>query len=300
MAAEALTHRPDPCPDAETLAAYLDGRLTQGEREDVTAHVADCDDCGFVVTEAAQMPSPAAQLEPEPASVRRRWWASKPVVWSSSMGGALAAAAMVWLAVGSGWLRSSSDSAALQALVAAVGSERTVDARLTGGFAYGPLRGAVRSGDSSAVLVSPDVRIAAARVEKETMDRRTPEALRLLGLAHLVTGDIARAVPVFEEAVNRSNPDPKALNDLAAAYLMRAERGNQPQDFAKALTMADRALKADGHLAAAWFNRATALERLSLVGEARGAWRDYLKVDDQSGWASEARRHLERLESESR
>jgi tetratricopeptide (TPR) repeat protein len=292
VAAEALTHRLEPCPDAETLAAYLDGRLAQDERERVTQHVADCDDCYFVVTEAAQMPSTAAQLEPEPVRLRRRWWASQPVVWSSSVGGALATAAMVWVAVGGGWLRLSSDSAALRSLVAAVGSERTVEARLTGGFEYGPLRGPVRSGDVS--VVSPDVRISAARVEKEEIGRRTPHALRRLGLAYLVTGDIARAVNALEAAADHASPDPLVLSDLSAAYITRAMRTNQPQDFTKALAAADRAVKADSKMAEAWFNRAYALERLSLP-EARDAWVDYLKVDDQSGWADEARQHLRSL-----
>jgi tetratricopeptide (TPR) repeat protein len=296
VAAEALTHRLSACPDAETLAAYLDGRLDRGERERVTAHAADCDACCFVVMEVAQVPSTVAPtIEPAPVSAGRGWWASKPVVWSSSIAGALATAAMVWFAVGGGWLASSSDSATLQALVAAVGNERTVEARLTGGFAYGPLRGAVRSGELSAVPVSPDVRIAAARIEKETLGRRTPEALRLLGLAHLVTGDVARAVPVLEEAVNRPSPDPKALSDLAAAYLVRAARGNQPQDLAKALAAADRAVKADSSLIEAWFNRAYALDRLSLGAEARDAWEEYLRLDEQSAWADEARQHLQRL-----
>ena len=64
--------------------------------------------------------------------------------------------------------------------------------------------------------------------------------------------------------------------------------------------MADRAVKADNRLAEAWFNRALALERLAMVGEARGAWSDYLKVDDRSEWAAEATRHLERLGAEGR
>ena len=303
MAAEALTHRPVACPDAETLAAYLDGRLEQGERGDVTAHIADCETCYFVVTEIAQIAAPApVNVEPVP-SPAPPWWKSRPVVWSSSMAGALATAAMVWLAVSGGWLSPSSNSVAVKqsmalqaALVAAVGNERLVEPRLTGGFAYGPLRGTVlRSGELTAVPVSPDVRIAAARIEKEELGRGTPQALRMLGLAYLVTGDVVRAVRVLEEAVNQPNPDPRALNDLAAAYLVRAARGNPPQDLAKALAAADRAVKADTGLLEAWFNRASALDRMSLGTEARDAWEEYLRLDGQSAWADEARSHLQRL-----
>jgi tetratricopeptide (TPR) repeat protein len=301
VAAEALTHRLEPCPDAETLGAYLDGRLAQDERARVTAHVADCDDCYFVVTEAAQIPSTAAELEPELITVRRKWWESKAVVWSSSFAGALATAAMLWLAVGGDWLKSRADTAAMRkslalqaALVAAVGNERLVEPRLTGGFAYGPLRGTVRSGQSFVARVSPDVRIAAAQIEKEDLANRTALTLRALAAAKIALGDVEAAVTALEAGADRPTPDPRTLSDLAAAYIIRATRMNQPQDFTKAVTAADRAVKADPKLAEAWFNRAYALERLSLP-EARDAWADYLKVDDRSGWADEARQHLQRM-----
>ena len=303
MAAEALTYRPDGCPDAETLAAYLDGHLNRDERERITEHVSGCETCYFVVTEIAQTAAPAqVNVEPVGSSPTPPWWKSKSVVWSSSIAGALATAAMVWLAVSGGPLSSSPDSVsrkqslALQAaLVAAVGNERIVEPRLTGGFAYGPLRGPVRSGESIVAHVSPDVRIAAARIEKQELGRGTPQALRMLGLAYLVTGDVVRAVRVLEEAVDQPDPDPRALNDLAAAYLVRAARVNQPQDLAKALAVADRAVKADAGLLEAWFNRASALDRMSLGTEARDAWEEYLRLDGQSAWADEARSHLQRL-----
>jgi tetratricopeptide (TPR) repeat protein len=361
MVAKGLTRRLDACPDSETLAAYLDGRLEQDERECVTAHVADCDTCYFVVAEIAQTATAPVNVEPDEsspapqwwksrpvvwwssiagalattamqrdqlsASTGRRSWASKPVVWSSSVAGAsvagaLAAAAMLWLAVSGGWLWSRSNSAAVEsnsaavessspavesnlaavkqslalqaALVAAVGNERLVEPRLTGGFAYGPLRGTVRSGQSFVVHVSPDVQIAAAQIEKEDLANRTALTLRALGAAKMALGDIYGAVTVLEGAADRPMPDPRTLSDLAAAYIIRATRTNQFLDFMKALAVADRAVKADPKLAEAWFNRAYALEQLSRV-EARDAWAEYLKVDDQSGWADEARQHLRAL-----
>jgi tetratricopeptide (TPR) repeat protein len=288
------------CPDLETIAAYLDGRLSERERAQVTEHLAGCETCYFVMTEAGQMASgPTLASEASPDSAKHRRW-SRPVVWSSSMAGALATAAMVWLAVGGSWFTASPDSAALQALVAAVGSERTIEARLTGGFAYGPLGGEVRSGDGSPTSQSPDVRIAAAQIEKEASTDRSPQALHILGVSYLVTGNVGRAVAALEQAVDPANPDARTLSDLAAGYLVRGTRNKQPEDMAKGLAAADRALKADSRLAEASFNRALALEKLSLAGEARGAWGDYLKVDGRSEWATEARRHLQRLGVEER
>ena len=143
--------------------------------------------------------------------------------------------------------------------------------------------------------MSPDVRIAAARIEKEAIAHRTPQTLKSLGIAYLVMGDINRAVPVLEEAADQRSSDPRILSDLSAAYLVRAAHNNQPQDFAKALAATERAAKTDPRVAEALFNRALALEALSLREQAREAWQEYLRVDSKSGWAEEARTHLKAM-----
>jgi tetratricopeptide (TPR) repeat protein len=290
VAAEALKPTVNECPDLETLAAYLDGRLRGRERERVTGHLAGCESCYFVFSEAAQTHVTAT---PETITAWERWraWLSRPkMIWGSAAA-TLATAASIWLVIGTAILqRLPTMSPELQALVAAVGTDRTVEPRLTGGFAYGPLRGAVRSGAAS-TSVSPDVRIAAASSEKEAMAHRTPRALHSLGVAYLVMGDVDRAVPVLEEAGDQGAADARLLTDLSAAYLVSASRGKE-QDFAKALAAADRAVKAEPRLAEALFNRAYALEHLSRVDEARQAWQEYLKIDSSSGWVAEARSHL--------
>jgi tetratricopeptide (TPR) repeat protein len=305
VAAEALTHRPDACPDPETLAAYLDARLTQDERERVTEHVADCDDCYFVVTEAAQMRAmpaeqiPAAEtLEVESVSatiVKPKWWPSKSAVWSSAAG--LAAAASLVLAIGTGTVTWRGNSSHLRALIAAVGADRTFEARLSGGFEYGPVRGPVRGSDGAPT--SPDVRIAIASIEKEAVRRQTAQNLHELGAAYLVAGDVAHAIATLENTANRTNTA-TALSDLAAAYLVRGVRENRPQDLSRALAMATQAVQRDASMREALFNRALAFDHLSMFDDARQAWQAYLRADDQSGWAAEARIHLQRLGGDQR
>jgi CHAT domain-containing protein len=282
------------CPDLETIAAYLDGRLSDRERARITAHLAECEECYALFRESAQ-----THLEDVDRVVSMRTWRERlprpRVLWSSSAA-VMATAAAVWLVVGAPErfsLRPSDRE--LQALVAAVGTNRTIEGRLVGGFAYGPLRSVTRAGEPSTPSVAPDVRIAAAQIEKTAAAQRTPKAVHTLGIAYLVTGEVGRAVPLLEEAAEGAKGDARVLSDLAAAYLARAERSNQPQDFARAVTMADRALKADPHLAEASFNRAYALERLSLADQARNAWLDYLKVDSSSEWAAEARSRIAAL-----
>lgn len=295
MSAEATKQQLGECSDLESIAAYLDGRLSIREREQMAAHLADCDDCAFIFSEAAQT-RVTANIEHD--GVVSRWWQwiARPVVWWPAAA-AIAMAAVVMVTGASVLFMRRATSTELQALVSAVGTDRTVEPRLTGGFAYAPVRGVVRGPDTRVPTASPDVRIAAAVLEKKAVARRTPTALDSLGIAYLVVGDIERAVQVLEEAAERARPNAQVLSNLSAAYLVRGRQNNQPQDFPKALAMADRAVKANPTLAEASFNRALALECLSLADQALGAWRDYLTIDDRSAWADEARSHLHRLDA---
>jgi tetratricopeptide (TPR) repeat protein len=143
--------------------------------------------------------------------------------------------------------------------------------------------------------LSPDVRIAAAEIEKVTTRQQSAEAQQARGIAALIVGDIDRAVKVLEDAAAQSPSNARILNDLAVAYLVRGQRTNQAEDPSKALATVNRALSADRSLQEAWFNRAYALERLSMTNEARDAWQAYLTIDDRSGWADEARVHVRAL-----
>jgi len=81
------------CPDLETIGAYLEKRLGRTERAHVTEHLADCERCYFIFSEAAQV-KPAGPVEP--AGWRERLL--RPVVmWPSA--GALVAAAAAWLII---------------------------------------------------------------------------------------------------------------------------------------------------------------------------------------------------------
>jgi tetratricopeptide (TPR) repeat protein len=276
------------CPDLESIAAYLDGRLSDPERARITEHLASCEECYALFSESAQ-----THVVPEKRTTNERiwrgWFPAPRLAWASA-GAALAVAASVLWLVTSGREVPREPSFQLQSLVAAVGTDRPIEARLSGGFAYGPLRGPVRSGGTA--LVSPDVRIAAAQSEKALGAKRTPTTLHALGVAYLTIGDIDRAVPVLEQAVGGLVQNAEMLSDLSAAYLARGDRDNKEQDYSNALAFANRAVEVDHGLAEALFNRALALERLSLAYDARVAWNEYLKIDDQSGWAGEAREHL--------
>ena len=283
------------CPDPEVLAAYLAGRLPETERAAVTEHLADCADCYAVFIASAR------------EYRGRRWeWAERiwrAVVEASGWSKAVVVTAALGTATASltfflrpqlltQWWPGRSE---LTELVAAVGTERTIEPRLTGGFAYGPLHGPVRGGERTEERLSPELRIAALTLEKRVQGRRDPSSLAAYAAAELVTGQADRAVSALEEAAQLAPKNARVQNDLSAAYLVRSKEKPGLEDLNKALTAATAAIEADPSLPEARFNLALVLEGLSRRNEARKAWEAYLKNDSKSPWAREAKGHLDTL-----
>src|SRR5688572_1180686 len=138
------------CPSLETIGAFVDGRFKDREREVVADHLASCETCYFVFSEAARTrvvaPFDSAQGRQPQAEVVR--FTPRKRSWQIMAG--LAAAAMIVLAVNVwGPFGANGDERALSGLVTAVGTARTFEPRLTGGFAYAPVRGPVRGANDA-------------------------------------------------------------------------------------------------------------------------------------------------------
>ena len=324
-----------PCPDPEVLAAWIDQGLGAADRAQLEAHLATCEDCRALVAlvletqDAIGESSRSGPLrsnvyeEPGRTSDHR---IPVPLVrrWTIGAGLAAAAALLIILQAHAWWTRRNSGAGRLGAtrtshddrgadsklagLVDAVARERTVEARLTGGFRHSPLRAPVRSGGSSAergpqrghragVQTADNWALYAAAGKIRKDSTRDPDAINLhaLGLAHLLLGDHLAAVDALEAAVARKPHSASFHSDLAAAYLSRAHRLQQPDDLARALRAAERAIADDESLLEPYFNRALALERLFLDDAAVRAWDQYLDRDPSSAWAEEARTHVRLL-----
>jgi tetratricopeptide (TPR) repeat protein len=180
-------------------------------------------------------------------------------------------------------------------LVVAVGSDFDVEPRLSGGFRPGREPARRRGLSAGTRDLSPDVRIAIARIEKELTDHRTAQNVHYLGVARLVTGEIDKSVAALEDASREVANDPSLMSDLAAAYLVRGSTAGRREDIAKAASQAEKATLASPSFAEAFFNRGLAFEALSLQRDARDTWERYLQLDSRSAWADEARRHMRAL-----
>jgi CHAT domain-containing protein len=293
-------------PDLETLSAYVDGRLVHRVKADVEAHLASCEPCLDLVSDLMAMGDgvdgleahgeasvsghghqPAALIRPG-SPFRRRWLRTAVVA------GTLAATLLVAVQLRQ---RSQPDSltAAVAPLVDAVGAERLLEPRLTGGFRFGPLRANVRGGaeDNLALLA------VAGRLQQSAKQADDAATQQAWAMAELLLGRYDNAVSTLEYLVQRDGNDARAWANLSAAHLGRAAGLDRADDLPRALDAAEHALALDPALPEARFNQGLALRALSLSDRAIVAFREYLEIDPDSGWAAEARRHLDELSAAS-
>jgi CHAT domain-containing protein len=296
---ESPTLRPTIHPDPALIAAHVDRRLTGDEAARMDAHIAGCQDCYEIYTETVRFGLAEEEAEGvRRTAVRAGEWARRSRFLVTA---GLAAAAALVLGVGLFFLRvraPGTPGPLVAELARSIGDRRFIEPRLTGGFQYGRLV-ILRSAEAPKGLDAqpPAVLAAVAHIREKAEGDTSPDALGALAATYLVSGDVAAAVQALESATSQKPDDPRLLSDLAAALLVRAARTDEPADIPKALESAERAIVLKDAPTEAWFNRALALERLHLTDAAKKAWQDYLDRDATSGWADEARQHLETLRS---
>ena len=170
---------------------------------------------------------------------------------------------------------------------------RSLEPRLSGGFAWAPFRASARDGSPGSGVHSPVLGSALTTLRgASTQVSRHSE-----GIAQLLAGHPRRALSSLTVAAEQSN-DPAVWSDLAAVLYEIAVRDEAPDLLADALAASDRALSRQPQFPEALFNRAIVLERLGLRDDAREAWERYRINDSGSGWASEAQSHIDALAPE--
>jgi tetratricopeptide (TPR) repeat protein len=280
---------PASCPDAESLAVYIDGRTTPWQRASIEAHLARCEDCLFVLAETARQQQSAREDKKKPSERVRA--SRRRLAWMAGL--AAAAAIVVAIVLPGRMVRSQGPGLqlAVSRFEAARGPYRTFEPRLTADSNYRVMAPATRSADAPIEPAADAERLAHAAQELEKAVRYddSPAARAALGAMHLELGDARRAVDVLQSLPQ--SPDAGRLNDLAAAYLVRRAEG----DTVRALEILERAVTLDPQCVQAWFNLALAAEAEGRTARAIDAWRRTLELDGTSGWSKEAGWHLQTL-----
>ena len=199
-------------------------------------------------------------------------------------------------------MRESQYDKGLVALRAATQERRPVRSRLSAlGYApFLPNRGGENKPQED------KLRLAELNLKAALSDSATPEVHHALGQTYLAQGQFDAAITELNQAAAASQTNPRVYSDLGAAWLEKAkvssQSGNSSQateEFGRSLENLNKALQLDSNLLEALFNRGLVHESLNQTEQARNDWREYLKRDSTSPWATEANRNLQSLGSPS-
>jgi len=197
----------------------------------------------------------------------------------------LLALVAVWIAAG----RRPPEAELSERLVAAVGSQRYIEARVPGGFRFGPPPPRYRSAGVYDAA-SPAVLSVLADAEAAPISE-TPQGLLIRGIARLMVGRADEGLSFLSLAA-AARPAPDTLTALSAAYLevSSSKTDASIELAARAFDAAERALEYDDRVPEAWFNRALAASRLPPCSRALRVWDEYLAREDGGEWREEGRR----------
>lgn len=280
------------CPDEETLAALVDGRLDGNARSRVLRHLDRCEECRDAILLVGEV---AVEEASEGKVVQGSF--GKPAWLSLAAAAAAAIVVLLFVPAVRDYLPGQ-DPMTKVVQTAETLRERPLEGRFSADFSYRPYS-AKRGGENAEKpderkvdLDAVSVQLLAARLEERVRRHTTPKNLRAAAVAEILSykhyEERKKAVKMLERAA-ATEPTPEGLNDLAAAYLAAG-------DFQRGLETANRALKMKKTPAALW-NRALALQLLNHDADAIKAWNEYLAVDRTSSWANEASRKIEFLQS---
>jgi CHAT domain-containing protein len=197
------------------------------------------------------------------------------------VGTALAGSVLILAGLGCGASPRSALPAGVTHLASDVLPERTGEGRLDG-IPWSAVRPLL-----SAPAWTSDQRRAAARARQDLSLTRSPANLHRDALWSLGDGRLDRAVAELSEAEDAAPADAGISSDLAAALLARAAASQDPFSLVLALAASDRAVRHAPALAAARFNRAVALEQLSLRQQAGAEWQACRRVERSTAWTRE-------------
>lgn len=294
--------------EEELIDDYLDGTLTDHDKQNFERYFMAAPERFQKLESARALRRRLAarkthNAQPQISRPKSWAWLFRPFPALTS----LKAAAAMLLVMGAGFagwrifFYQSDAEKNLAVLKQAYGAQRTVEARIVE-FEHVPLTRGKSDRDSAATL-------ARDRAERLLLDavaeNKNAANLHALGKFYLAERSFDKALPLFEEAAKLAPNDAKLFSDFGAAMLEAGKKASNENDgaksleaLAKSLSYLEKAVSLDPRLPEPRFNRALCLEAMFLPAQARAAWNDYLILDSNSPWASEAKQRLQNLESQ--
>lgn len=185
----------------------------------------------------------------------------------------------------------------LIALNKAYRAERPLESRITG-LDYAPAKN-TRGADDKTDKV--ELELAKTLALKSVSENPSAENLHALGKVYLTQKLFDEAIEQFQKSLAIAPQNPAVHNDLGVAFMEKAQLLSEGklENLSDALKEFKKALELNPAFTDALFNKAVCLELIPMPNQAKTAWSEYLKTDSTSPWADEARRHLEKLDTQS-
>jgi CHAT domain-containing protein len=311
------------------MAHYLTGACSPEESEIVEDHCLECETCcAQLATLIHMMASSEYEREEERRAlrdlaplgeqsaarartiVRRRegWNREKVSPWANLWKGIqgfrpiLVPALVIVALLGGGLItyfsfwRPSAEELTLARVREVYRDARFLQARVTGGFAHQQY--VITRGPGDLVGVDEAQRaLLLSELNQEINGSRGAAARHNMGRLFILRGDLEPAERQFLLALKERPRDAALLADLGALYYERSlKEGIEGHNLLiMGAEYASKAIEADPGLPESWFNRALCYERMNLFLQAESDWKQYLRLDNDSAWAEEAREHLEKL-----
>jgi hypothetical protein len=198
-----MSERATACPGLNTLAAFLDGRLTAGNEVAVQEHIATCDVCLELVAEALMVAGPVLVARPvgtaASGSAPRSWPRSQ---WAGVAAAVAAVLVAALLAPGLGSLPNVWQGPKLADLAEAAGLGRPVEGRLTGGFTHRPWFAPLAGGQGGAMTSSTAIQLTAGKIRGNLQSDGTATRLHDYGVSQVLLRDWAQASIALAAAAN--------------------------------------------------------------------------------------------------
>jgi tetratricopeptide (TPR) repeat protein len=275
--------------DPEMLAAFVEGHLDGEQLQQLTAHLAECEECRSVIGEAMAF----EREETRVAAPRRRAW------WGVAAAAVIVAAAspLAW-----GYWRQHEIRGREQAVFEALrATGRPIEARFSEQNTYAAPRPTLRGVEDGSRRTTEEelnelrLQIATNSLIEYTRNDRSAAARRGAALALAMDGHPTAAQATILH-IPMSARNAAAWNDIAAAHYAAAKRQMKPDaEYQQALAAAQEAVRLDPEMPEALFNLALIQQEIGPPAAAVEAWRRYLKIDSDSAWAEEAKQHIEKL-----
>jgi tetratricopeptide (TPR) repeat protein len=225
-----------------------------------------------------------------PGSVPTDW--RRLFSWKWMMVPALPAVAL--LAVGIWYLQRDTPEKVAKLLAQAQTEQRTTEMRWPGAEWS---RVSVKQAPMSALHTSTNLLDAENILERQHADSSSTESwLEMSARVDIFNRKPKLAIDKLTKLFS-ADPDSAALkSDLAMAYFESGEITGSPADYKQSLTYLTDLVRQRPLDREALYNRAVVIERLELTQDAIQAWNDYLRIETEPQWISDARGHLARLQ----